>query len=120
MLLTNHNTVKEGKQNNSLHRGDMSQCTSHTRIDFDGRGGWKVVVVHAGGVEGWMEGADLVFGSKTNSTDYHDEMDSKHHMDWFTKQLLLNEADSVLDNATYYDKQKDRPPTTANKKTMAR
>ena len=46
-------------------------------------------------------------------------------MDWFTKQLLLNEADSVVDNATYYNKQKERPPTnrkrdgpptTANKK----
>ena len=99
----------------------------HIWIDFDGRGGWKVpsgkekrlIVVHAGGVEGWVEGADLVFRSKTNSTDYHDEMNSEHYMEWFTKQLLPNVPDNaviVVDNATYHNKQKDKPPTTANRK----
>ena len=50
-------------------------------MDYDGKGGWKVpngkgqrlIVVHAGGVEGWVDGADLVFKSKTNSADYHNE-----------------------------------------------
>ena len=45
-------------------------------IDEDGCGGWKVpsgkgtrlIVTHAGGVEGWVEDADLVFLSETNST----------------------------------------------------
>ena len=98
----------------------------HIWIDFDGRGGWKVpsgkgqrlIVVHAGGVEGWVEGAVLVFRSKTNSTDYHDKMNSEHFMEWFTKQLLPNIRDIaiiVVDNATYHNKQKDIPPT-ANKK----
>ena len=49
----------------------------HIWIDSDGSGGWKVpsckgqrlIVLHAGGVEGWVEGADLVFRSKTNSAD---------------------------------------------------
>ena len=36
------------------------------------------------------EGVDLVFRSKTNSTDYHDEMNSKHYMEWMTQQLLLD------------------------------
>lgn len=65
-------------------------------IDSDGKGGWKVpsgkgqrlIVVHAGSVEGWVEGADLVFQLKTNSADYHDEMNSEHFMEWFTEQLL--------------------------------
>ena len=81
--------------------------------------GQRLIVVHAGGVEGWVEGADLVFRSKTNSTDYHDEMNSEHYMEWFTKQLLPNVPDdavTVVDNATYHNKQKDKPPTTANKK----
>ena len=65
-------------------------------VDSDGSGGWKVpsgkgqrlIILHAGGVDGWVEGADLVFRSKTNSTDYHDEMNSKHYMEWMTQQLL--------------------------------
>ena len=66
----------------------MGQHTSHTRTHMDildGRRGWKVpsgkgqrlIVAHAGGVEGWVEGAGLVFRSKTNSTDYHEEMNSE-------------------------------------------
>ena len=58
-------------------------------MDGDGKGGRKLpngkgqrlIVVHAGGVEGWVEGADLVFKSKTNSADYHDEMNNQHFMD---------------------------------------
>ena len=50
-------------------------------IDSDGKGGWKVpsgkgvrlIVLHAGGENGWVDGVDLVFKSKTNSADYHDE-----------------------------------------------
>ena len=60
-------------------------------VDTDGRGGWKVpsgkgqrlIIIPAGGVEGWVPGANLVFRSKTNSIDYHDEMNSEHFMVWF-------------------------------------
>ena len=46
-------------------------------------------------------------------------MNSEYFMEWFTKQVLLNIPDNaviVLDNATYHNKQKDKAPTTANKK----
>ena len=96
-------------------------------VDGDGKGGWKVpigkgqrlIVVHAGGVEGWVEGADLVFLSKTNSADFYDEMNNQHFMEWLTQQLLPNVPPNsviVLDNATYQNKLKDKPPTTANKR----
>ena len=96
-------------------------------VDSDGKGGWKVpsgkgqrlIIVHAGSAEGWVEGADLVFKSKTKSADYHDEMNSEHFMEWFTKQLLPNIPDNaviVIDNATYHNKQKDKAPTTSNRK----
>ena len=76
-------------------------------------------MLHAGGVEGWVDGADLVFRSKTKSADYHDEMNSEHFMEWMTQQLLprLEEPSVViLDNASYHNKQRDKPPTTQNKK----
>ena len=67
-------------------------------MDYDSKGGWKVpsgkgqrlILVQAGGVEGWVDGANLVFKSKTNSADYHDEMNTEHYMEWFTQQLLPN------------------------------
>ena len=81
--------------------------------------GRRLIILHAGGVDGWVEGADLVFRSKTNSTDYHDEMNSKHYMEWMTQQLLprLEEPTVIiLDNASYHNKQKDKPPTSTDKK----
>ena len=67
-------------------------------MDYDGKGGWKVpsgkdqrlIVVHVGGVQDWVDGADLVFKSKTSSADYHKEMNTEHYMEWFTQQLLPN------------------------------
>ena len=96
-------------------------------VDSDGSGGWKVpsgkgrrlIILHAGGVDGWVDGADLVFRSKTNSTDYHDEMNSKHYMEWMTQQFLprLEEPTVIiLDKASYHNKQKDKPPTSTDKK----
>ena len=40
-----------------------------------------MIVFHAGGVKGWMDGADLVFKSKTNAVDYHNEINTEHYME---------------------------------------
>ena len=37
-------------------------------------------MVHAGGIEGWVDDVDLVFKSKTNSADYHDEMNTENYI----------------------------------------
>ena len=71
-----------------------------------------MIVLHARGIEGWVEGADLVFRSKTNSANYHDEMNHEHYIEWLTEQMLLNLQDNsviVLDDATcmYHNKLKD-------------
>ena len=66
-----------------------------------------------------MDGADLVFRSKTNSADYHDEMNSEHFMEWMTEQLLprLEEPSVIiLDNASYHNKQRDKLPTSNDRK----
>ena len=45
-------------------------------------------------------------------------MNSEHFIEWFTQQLLPNISPTpviVLDNASYHNKQKDKPPTTANR-----
>ena len=93
-------------------------------IDNDGKGGWKVpsgkgqslIEVHAGNADGWVQSADLVFRSKTNSAVYQHEMNTEYFIDWITLQLLLNIPPNsvVLDND--HNKQKDTAPTTATKK----
>ena len=48
----------------------------------------SLIVVHASGVEGWVEDAELVLRFKKSLTDYHDDMNSEHHLEWLTEQLL--------------------------------
>ena len=66
-------------------------------------------------VEGWIDGGALVFRSK----DYHNKMNSEHYIECFTEQLLPNipqQSVIILDNTTYHNKEKDKPPTTARRK----
>ena len=120
------------QQNVNLIYTDETWVNAHHNneyiwVDSDGSGGWKVpsgkgqrlIVLHAGGVDGWVDGADLVFRSKTNSADYHDEMNSEHFMEWLTEQLLprLEEPSVIIfDNASYHNKQKDKAPTSSDRK----
>ncbi len=72
-------------------------------------------MLHAGGCDRWVDSAELVFLSKTNSTDYHDEMNSEHYSDWLKETLLLQiqgQSVIVIDNTTYYNNQVDKASTT--------
>ena len=100
-------------------------------IDSDEKGRWKVpsgkrvrlIVLHGGGENGWVDGVDLVFKSKTNSADYHDEMNSEHFLERMREQLLpsLEEPSVIiLDNASYHNKQYNKPPTSSNNKKEIR
>ena len=110
-------TIKKIRQENKtiIYIDEIWVNAHHTQediwVDSDGKGRWKVpsgkgqrlIVLHAGSAEGWVPGADLMFRSKTNSADYHDEMNNEHFMEWFTKELLPKIPDNaviVVDNAT--------------------
>ena len=128
--------IKLRKDNANLIYLDETWVNAHHSndyiwVDSDNKGGWKVpsgkgkrlIVLHAGGEKGWVDGVDLVFTSKTNSADYHDEMNSDHFLEWMTDQLLptLDEPSVIiLDNASYHNKQRDRPPTTQTNKDEIR
>ena len=105
----------------------MHTTTTNIRIDSDCTGRWKapsgkglrLIILHAGGENGWVDGADLVFRSKMNTGDYYDEMNSEHFMEWMREQLLprLEEPFVIIrDNAFYHNKQKEKPPTASDKK----
>ena len=65
---------------------------------------------------GWM--VQIGFKSKTNSADYHDEMNTEHYMEWFTQLLSNLPPNSVIivNNVTYHNKQRTKSKQQQTKK----
>jgi transposase len=80
--------------------------------------GKRLIVVHIGSADGFVEGGLLCFESKKNTADYHDEMNGDTFYDWFCGVLprLKENCVIVMDNASYHSVKKDPVPTTAWKK----
>ena len=81
--------------------------------------GNRLIILHAGGENGWVNSADLVFQSKTATGDYHDEMTAVHFEEWFHDSLLPNlQSNSliVMDNAPYHSRKLEPVPTMSSTK----
>jgi len=80
--------------------------------------GKRLIVVHIGSSDGFVEGGLWCFESKKNSSDYHDEMNGDLFLEWFNRILPLLNDNSVIvmDNASYHSVKKDPIPTMAWKK----
>uniref|UniRef100_A0A2S2R642 Tc1-like transposase DDE domain-containing protein n=1 Tax=Sipha flava TaxID=143950 RepID=A0A2S2R642_9HEMI len=80
--------------------------------------GKRLIVLHIGSTDGFVPGGLLCFESKTNSSDYHDEMNGDTFFEWFVKTLpLLKEnAVIVMDNASYHSVKKHKIPVMSWKK----
>ena len=115
---------------------DETWCNSrhscaHMWVDADGKGGFKhsmgkgprLIIVHAGGVAGWISKADLVFRAKCKSGDYHSEMNAEHFLEWFERQLCTHIPMGsliVMDNASYHNTQIEKIPTKSSRKSEMR
>ena len=69
--------------------------------------GSRMIILHAGGENGWIDGAALVFQSKKATGDYHDEMAAVHFKEWLHDSLIPNlQSNSliVMDNAPYHSR----------------
>lgn len=76
--------------------------------------GSRLIILHAGSSKGFVSNALLSFQSKSNSADYHDEMNGDVFADWFQHQLLPNIPPNsviVMDNAPYHSVRKEKIPT---------
>ena len=61
----------------------LPECEECGRHIPSGKGD-RLIVLDAGSNEcGFIDNVELIFPSKTKSTDYHDEMNGKHFMEWF-------------------------------------
>ncbi|KAE9522521.1 hypothetical protein AGLY_017086 [Aphis glycines] len=80
--------------------------------------GKRLIVVHIGSSEDFVEGGLLCFESKKNTADYHDEMNGDTFYDWFCGVLpkLKENSVIVMDNASYHSVKKDPIPTISWRK----
>ena len=81
--------------------------------------GKRLIVLHAGSKDGFVEGMDLVFEGKKGG-DYHQEMNTKVFLEWFERLCTALPGPSciVLDNASYHNARTDDTicPTSATRK----
>ena len=52
--------------------------------------GKHLIILGAGGEMGWIPNTTLIFQSKKDTGDYHDEMTGEHFEEWFREKLLPN------------------------------
>lgn len=74
----------------------------------------RLIVVHAGSENGFVENAALIFKAGQTSGDYHGQMNQDNFTKWLETQLLPNippECIIVLDNAPYHSAVDNKPPT---------
>ena len=84
--------------------------------------GKRLIILGAGGEMGWIPNTTLIFQSKKNTGDYHDEMIGEHFEEWFRDKLLPNVPPNsliVMDNASYHSRRlEDIPVKSWTKKRM--
>ena len=81
--------------------------------------GSRLVILHAGGENGWSDGAALVFQSKKATGDYHDEISAVHFEEWFHDSLIPNLQNNsliVMDSALYHSSMLESVPTMSSRK----
>lgn len=81
--------------------------------------GQRLIIVHAGGEEGFVANAYLKFKSNTKSGDYHSEMNYSNYKKWLQEMLIPNLPKNsvlVVDNAPYHNVQLDKAPNMTTKK----
>ncbi|XP_063404616.1 uncharacterized protein LOC134688078 [Mytilus trossulus] len=81
--------------------------------------GQRLIIVHGGGMLGFVPNALLIYKAKSCTGDYHQEMNGENFKKWFTEKLLSNLPEKsviIMDNASYHSVQFDKCPTTNTKK----
>jgi len=73
----------------------------------------RIIIVHIGSEEGFVNGGLLVFESKKGSADYHNEINGDSFFDWIKGVIPLLKDNSivVMDNAPYHSVKVERCPT---------
>lgn len=85
--------------------------------------GQRVIIVNAGGENGFIQNAYLKFRSNTKSGDYHSEMNYTNYKKWLEEMLIPNLPPNsvlVIDNAPYHNVQVEKCPNMGSRKQEMR
>lgn len=83
--------------------------------------GQRVIIVHAWYKYGGVPNATLIFQSKTNSGDYHNDMSFENYKKWISEKLIPNlpwNSVVVVGNAPYHNIQVEKCPNYYSKKEV--
>lgn len=81
--------------------------------------GDRLIIVHAGGENGFIPNSLLIWKSTQTSGDYHHQMNATNFEKWLREKLIPNlEPNSVIvvDNAPYHNVQIEKTPNSNSKK----
>ena len=81
--------------------------------------GQRIIVVHAGGRQGFIPGALLTYKAASRTGDYHSEMDGENFKKWVEERLIPNldqPSAIVMDSASYHSMRTDKCPTISTRK----
>lgn len=83
--------------------------------------GQRLIVVHAGGSNGFVPNAMLVYKSSQKCGDYHHDMNFNNYEKWLKEKLIPNLPSNsvvVIDNAPYHNVQLNPAPTSNSRKAV--
>ena len=98
----------------NTHHNSNYLWVDEGRLKVPSGKGNRLIIVHAGSREGWVNNASLVLQSISSTGNYHNEMNISHFMEWGNTQLLPNvpvHSAIVLDNASYHNGVTEKLPT---------
>lgn len=78
--------------------------------------GTRLIILNAGGEDGFVPNSYVRWKSNNNTGDYHNEMNYENYEKWVTNNLLKYvppRSVIVIDNAPYHNKQIETCPTSA-------
>lgn len=95
------------------------QSSTASGVKKNDSAGRRWIITHAGGENGFIDGALLMFKSKLKTGDYHNEMNGANFTKWIHERLIPNlpqNAIIVIDNAPYHSMETSKPPNMTNRK----
>ncbi|XP_028132054.2 uncharacterized protein LOC114327584 [Diabrotica virgifera virgifera] len=105
-------------QNGSICRSWQDDNKRSVRsIKTDGK---RYIILHAGNENGFIEGAEAKFSSKSTLLDYHGEMNQENFLLWFENQLPKSWSEPsliIMDNAPYHSMLLEKAPNTSSTKS---
>ena len=111
----NKNIIYVGEMwvDNSLH---FSKCwrTEEFLGVLQNKSSHRLVIVHAGGKDGFLNSAGLFFKSPTTNGDYYGQMNAVNFEKWIREKLLPNVPPNsviVMEDIPYHGVESNKPPS---------